>query len=339
MKKSLGVFLLVCILLAGCMPLSSGPTKYSITYLDLFDTVTTVVGVSGTQEEFGQQAQKIYEQLLNYHRLFDIYRTYEGINNLKTVNDQAGVGPVTVDPAIIALLQSCKEYYSLSKGKVNAAMGSVLTLWHEARTQGLQDPSKAQLPDKNALEQAAGHTDLDRVVIDETASTVFITDPELSLDVGAIAKGWAVQKVAENAPKGMLISVGGNVYATGPKDPEGTAWTIGIQSPDGGDFLHTIALTTGAVVTSGDYQRVYTVDGKKYHHIIDPATNDPADRWRSITVVCPDSALADALSTALFLLPLEEGQALAESCGAQAYWLDSDGKEYMTDGFRTILVS
>ena len=332
MKRYCAIFLVISMLLCACG--SDAPKQYTATYLTLFDTVTTIIGTGKTEAHFRQNAQQIYEELLVYHRLFDIYNDYEGIQNLKTVNDQAGVAPVAVDPAIVALLLDCKEYYELTEGKVNAAMGSVLRLWHQARSESIQNPDEAYLPDRKALSDAAAHTGFDSVVIDETASTVYISDPEMSLDVGAIAKGWACQKVAETAPEGMLISVGGNVCITGSKDSDGTPWVIGIQDPDNsGDYLHTIHATGGAVVTSGDYQRIYTVDGKTYHHIIDPETRMPAAFWRSVTVVCEDSGIADALSTALFLLPLEEGQALAEECGAQALWLDASGNEFMTPGF------
>ena len=221
--------------------------------------------------------------------------------------------------------------------KVNAAMGSVLTLWHEARQAGLQDPENAKLPDKNAMTQAAEHISFDSVIIDQAASTVYINDPQASLDVGAIAKGWACQRVAEAAPEGLLISVGGNVCATGPKYSDGTPWVVGIQDPLKGGYRKTLCITGGAVVTSGDYQRTYTVEGKAYHHIIDPATQMPASHWCSVTVICADSGLADALSTALFLLPLEEGQALAEACDAQALWIGPSGEEHMTPGFQTSL--
>lgn len=339
MKRYCAAFLMISILLGGCTPLKpSAPEQYTATYLNLFDTVTTIIGSAETEEIFRQDAQKIYEQLLVYHQLFDIYNDYEGIHNLKTVNDQAGVSPVTVDSAIIELLQDCKDYYVLTDGNVNTAMGSVLRLWHEARNLSIQDPVNAQLPDSKALSRAAQHMCFDSIVIDETASTVYISDPEASLDVGAIAKGWAAQRVAETAPEGMLISLGGNVCVTGPKYTDGTPWVIGIQHPDNSSaYLHTILVTSGTVVTSGDYQRTYAVDGKTYHHIIDPKTQMPSAYWRSVTVVCADSGLADALSTALFLLPLDEGQALAEKCGAQALWLDASGNEFMTSGFREII--
>ena len=175
------------------------------------------------------------------------------------------------------------------------------------------------------------------MIIDSEKSTVYLADPLLRLDVGAVAKGWAVQQVARSAPTGLLISVGGNVCATGPKDDSGKAWVVGITDPDGGDYLHTLNITDLAIVTSGDYQRYYVVDGKTYHHIIDPETLMPADRWRSVTIACRDSGLADALSTALFLLPREEGQELLEKCGAEAMWLDAQGNRYYSPGFRELI--
>ena len=242
-----------------------------------------------------------------------------------------------VDGDIIRLLLECREFYDATGGKVNVAMGGVLALWHDARTAGLDDPVNARLPDRAALENAAAHMDFDAVIIDEDASTVFISDPETRLDVGAVAKGWSAQRAAENAPEGLLISVGGNVCATGPKTEAGDPWVIGIQDPDGGDYLHTVCVTGGSVVTSGDYQRTYLVDGESYHHIIDPETLMPSRYWRSVTVVCADSGIADALSTALFLMPQDEGQTLLTRYNAEAMWLDADGGEFFSPGFRALL--
>ncbi len=341
MRRLLALLVALALCLTGCQlpeQLPGAPRKqYTATFLDVFDTVTTVLGRADSQEDFSRNAQALHDSLLRYHRLFDIYNTYEGITNLKDVNDAAGQGPVRVDPDIIRLLQDCAEYYRLTEGRVNAAMGSVLRLWHDARQSGIHDPTAARLPEADALREAAGHTDWEDVVIDEAASTVCLRDPEMSLDVGAIAKGWAAQKVAENAPEGLLISVGGNVCATGPK-AENTPWVVGIQNPDGSaDYLHTIYLSRGCVVTSGDYQRMYVVDGKPYHHIIDPDTLYPGTLWRSVSVVCQDSALADALSTALFLLPQEQGQKLLDGCNAQAMWLDADFNRFYSPGFRELI--
>lgn len=333
-KRPICILAVLALLLCGCSGVFGQPRQYSVTYLNLFDTVTTIVGYADSEKEFQTAAKAVYDALEEYHRLFDIYNTYEGVANLKTVNDMAGIAPVTVDTRIIQLLRDCKAFYEATGGKVNVAMGSVLALWHEARSQGLSDPEKARLPEQGVLEEAARHTDLDAVILDETASTVYIFDPKVRLDVGAIAKGWAVQQVAETAAPGLLISVGGNVCVTGPKDEAGNAWVVGVQHPDGRDrYLDTISITGGSVVTSGDYQRSYMVDGKSYHHIIDPDTLYPSQYWRSVTVVCPDSGTADALSTALFLLPLAEGHALLEKFDAKAMWMDGEGELYYSAGF------
>lgn len=337
MKRFISLILAI-LLLSGCAMVQPQPKQYTATFLELFDTVTTMTGISDSQETFTANAQAIRDALEVYHQLFDIYNSYDGINNLKTVNDNAGIAPVKVDRKIIDLLLDCKAYYDLTGGLVDVTMGSILQLWHEARSDGLDDPANAYLPDGTALEEAAKHRGWEHIVIDEAASTVYISDPAVSLDVGAVAKGWAAQQVSTIVPQGMMLSVGGNVCAPGPKDEAGTRWVVGVQDPDGGnEYLHTIYLSSGSVVTSGDYQRCYMVDGKIYHHIIDPATLYPSTHWRSVTIVCADSGLADALSTALFLLPLEEGKALLERCGAEAMWVDAAGEKYDTPGFKKII--
>lgn len=339
MKRGIALLLLIALLLTGCSVAKKNEKKqYTATFLDLFDTMTSIVGKADSEESFRQQAQQLHDELLEYHQLFDIYNDYEGLTNLKTVNDQAGIAPVTVDRKIIDLLKDCKDYYALTHGRVNVAMGSVLQLWHEAREAGTHDPANAALPQQDKLEDAATHRAIERLVIDEEASTVYLADPEVKLDVGAVAKGWSTQRVCENAPTGLLLSVGGNVCATGPKDDAGTPWVVGVQDPDGGEtYLHTLYLTKGSVVTSGDYQRAYVVDGKIYHHIIDPDTLYPGTEWRAVTVVCDDSGLADALSTALFLLSQAEGQKLLEETGAEAMWIDAEGNYFYSPGFETLI--
>lgn len=338
MKRFL-CLLLACALLCGCAAAGNETERktYEATFLTLFDTVTVIKGAADSKEAFTEIAYAIRDELQVYHQLFDIYNDYEGITNLKTVNDMAGQAPVKVDRRIIELLLDCRVYYELTGGMVNVAMGSVLKLWHNARNAGINDPANARLPDMDQLTEASLYADIEAIMIDEEASTVYIADPKVQLDVGAVAKGWSAQRVAENAPEGLLISVGGNVCATGPKDEKGTPWVVGVQNPAGDNYLHTIYVTQESVVTSGDYQRCYVVDGNLYHHIIDPTTLLPGTYWRSVTIVCADSGLADALSTALFLLPLEEGKLLAEKSGAEAMWVDADGSQYYTEGFQALI--
>ena len=333
MKKSLLGIFLALVMLTGCAPRQTAGGPWQYTDYSLFDTVTTVIGYGGTAGDFEAQARELCGKLQTYHRLLDIYQEYDGMVNLKTVNEKAGQEPVEVDPILMAFLQDCKDYYALTDGKVNVAMGSVLKLWHDARTLALEHPDQAALPDPEALQAAAQHCGMEDVVLDPEAGTVFFADPELQLDVGAAAKGWSVQQVCAEAPEGLLISVGGNVFAPGPK-PDGSPWIVGVQRPDGGEgYLATPPLTRGSAVTSGDYQRYFTLDGKNYHHIIDPETLAPGTYWRSVTVLCADSGLADCLSTALFLLPQAEGQALLDKTGAEAMWADAAGNLFYSPGF------
>lgn len=333
--RRLGCILLsLCLLLGGCAARPSAETRqrYTATFLELFDTVTTVIGYADSKEAFESAAAAVRDGLKRYHELFDIYNEY-GTPNLKTVNDNAGIAPVKVDAAILELLSDCREYHRLTDGRVNVAMGSVLKLWHDARAAAECDPAHAAIPREEALRAAAEHTDIGVLVIDEAAGTVFLTDPQARLDVGAVAKGWATQKVAQTAPAGLLISVGGNVCATGAK-ADGSPWVVGIQDPDNAERnLCALTVATGAVVTSGDYQRTYRVGDVLYHHIIDPATLLPARRWRSVSILCDDSGLADALSTGLFLMDRADGEALAKQYGADVMWVDAEGHEYRTAGF------
>ena len=332
--------ILLAVIITGCTVPKidiDNRKQYQVTFLNLFDTVTTVVGYAESEEEFGKITDTIYAGLEKYHQLFDIYHDYE-VNNIKTINDQAGIAPVKAAREIIELLLDCKEYYEATKGKVNVGMGSVLLLWHEAREEADKDPLNASLPDASALEEASAHCDLDDVIIDESASTVFIKDPGLRLDVGAIAKGWAVEQVCKDVPEGFLVSVGGNVRATGTK-PQNVPWVVGIQSPwgDNSEYVHALYVNRESVVTSGDYQRYYTVDGEMYHHLIDPKTLYPGKQWKAVSVVCEDSGVADALSTALFLMSKEEGQKLLDLYEAYACWIASEEEIYYSTGFETLL--
>ena len=341
--KRTATLILLLVLLCGCTaapakPDDTGLNRYEATFLTLFDTVTTIVGYAETEEAFTDTAQAFHDELLEYHQLYDIYNEYEGISNIKTINDHGWEHPIKVDQRIIDLLLFSKELYTQTEGRVNIAMGSVLRLWHDARETGIADPSRAALPDQAALEQAAAHTDIDSIQIDVEESTVFLSDPEVKLDVGAIAKGYAVEQVCRNTPSGLLISVGGNVCPTGPKPESGQPWVVGIQDPeDPEQYLHTIYVEDVSVVTSGDYQRYFTVDGVPYHHIIDPDTNYPAGYWRSVTILCGDSGVADALSTALFTLPQEEGQALLDAFQAEAMWVRQDGTILYNPGFQAYI--
>ena len=340
MKRRLPCFALalglLLTLLAGCTPKSN---KYSAYSMEYFDTVTTITGYETSQEQFDAVANEVLRQLKEYHLLYNIYLRYENLENLCTINElvDGAHRTVRVDPRIIDMLLRAKEMYTLTGGIMNVAMGSVLSLWHDHRTVGKDDPLLASLPPMDRLQEAAQHTDINNLVIDAVNCTVTLTDPAMKLDVGAIAKGYATECIARDLEAkgitGYVLNVGGNVRTIGTK-ADGTPWTVGIENPEGGDYLAYLQLSGQCLVTSGSYQRYYYVDGKPYHHIIHPDTLMPAEGYRSVSVICSDSGLADALSTALFCLPLEEGLALVETIpDAEALWLSEDGAQTASPGW------
>lgn len=346
MKKlcQAGILAVVVFALAGfaCIQYGNhGPVRYEGQFYDCFDTVTTITGYAKNQEEFSEKMDLLHKKLVYYHQLYDIYHTYDGRNNIKTVNDAAGTDSVKVDEEILNLLKLGKEMYGRTKGKLNIAYGSVLSLWHEYREDGLREPQKAKLPPEEELERRARHTDIEDVILDEEWSTVRLLDAEMSLDAGGIGKGYAVQKLAMYAKEiGMdhvLISVGGNVCAVGGK-ADGRPWTVAVENPNFDDevpYIATVDLVDGCLVTSGDYQRYYEVDNVRYCHIIDPDSSMPPKYFSSVSVQAADSGIADALSTALFNMDYESGLSLVEEMeDVEAMWIGKDGEIRYSSGFR-----
>jgi len=282
-------------------------------FYEYFDTVGVFYDYSGMREDkFAAVADKVENMLFEYHRLYDIYNEYGGITNLATLNKTAGEGPQTVDKKIIQLLLFSKEMYNLTEGKINVAMGSVLRIWHNYREEGIS------VPPKEMLEAAKEHTDINDIVIDEENMTVQITDSELSIDVGAVAKGYAVEMTAAmleaEGYSGLVLDVGGNLRTIGTK-PNGDGWSAGVKNPDltsSKAYVYTFDLKNEALVTSGSYERFYTVNGIKYHHIINGETLMPENYYISVSVKSDSSALSDALSTAIFNMKYEDAKKFVE---------------------------
>ena len=251
---------------------------------------------------------------------------------------------MTVDKKIVDMLSFCKDAYNLTNGHVNVAMGSVLSLWHNFRTNGLAHPEKAKLPSMSELKKASKHTDIDKLKIDKTACTIELLDENMSLDVGAIAKGYAVEQIGkalyEKGITGYLLNVGGNIKTVGGK-PDGEGFYVGIENPDTKNenepHIAYLKLTDMSLVTSGNYQRFYEVNGKRYHHIISHETLMPSENFASVSIVCKNSALADALSTALFTMSLEQGRTIIENLdNTEALWVTNDGTKHYSKGFKAL---
>ena len=315
-------------------------------YYEYFDTVSVIFSYADeTDEEFESHTAIVRDVLSEYHKLFDIYYEYSGINNLKTVNKNAGKEPVKVDEKMIDFLLYAKEIYTLTDGETNIAMGSVLKLWHDCREEAEFYPDRASVPTEEELTRAAEHINIDDLVIDTENSTVYLRDPNMRLDVGAIGKGYATERAREALVEldvsSYVLNIGGNISAIGEK-PDGKGWKTSVTNPDRESdepYVVSVDLRDTACVTSGNYERYYTVGGVRYHHIIDKDTLMPSEHFASVTVFTKDSALADALSTALFSTSYEDGLSLVNEIGdVDVLWVTNDGSMYMTDGVREIII-
>lgn len=320
--------------------------RYSANFIDLFDTVTSVLAYADSKEEFDEISKFIEAELYKYHKYYDIYNNYEDITNLKTINDNAGKEKVKVDKEIIDLLLFAKDLYVKTDGKVNIAFGSVLEIWHDKREEaGIGELSA--LPSLDELKKANEHTDINKLIIDKENSTVFLSDADMRLDVGSIAKGYATELVAKSLEKKgyrhILLSVGGNVRAIGTKfdaDNKEVLWSVGIQNPDLNSENKNVAvlkLSDKSLVTSGSYERYFEYEGKIYHHIINPDTLFPENEFLSISIVTNNSGYADALSTAVFNMTLDEGKKFIESLkDTEAMWILKDKSFVYSSGFEAM---
>ena len=262
-------------------------------------------GYADSQDSWNAQTQAMYSDLQRYNELFDIYHHYDGVINLYDVNARAAAAPVQVSDELYAFLRWCKDTaYPAANGATNIAAGAA----------------------------ALAHIDIEDLVLDDAAQTVYFADPEMALDVGAVGKGYAVEQTARAAQaRGLtsaLLNIGGNVRAIGTK-PGGKPWTAGVENPWGDDpaYIQAVELADGdSLVISGDYQRYFEYDGVRYAHLIDLTTGYPARYVSSVAVLAraDTGGLADALSTGLFCLPEETGQALAAQNHYAVLWMHPD---------------
>ena len=321
-KKFTSLFLLLLFLFsaAACSGSEKGgdpEAKYRFFY-DCFDTVCTVYDYGGLDEsEFDALSADVEKSARHYHKLFDAYTEYDGVTNIATLNRLAGTGPIKVNSAIIDLIEFSRSMYLKTDGKVNFAMGKVTYLWKSLPA------LENRIPTDGELTSAGAHISPDSVITDRENLTVEITDPSLRIDVGAIAKGYTAELIKQQIKKAgyssIVLDFGGNLCAVGAK-PSGNGWDSAIKNPlygegGGNAYVRRVTLIDAALVTSGTYERYYVIDGEKYHHIIDPETKMPTNKYLSVSVMSADSGVADALTTALFNMDFSVAEGFVRSFG------------------------
>ena len=330
------------VILTGCPTVANreeSQKPQGLVNFTLFDTVSYVYSYAGDSTEvFEERANAVFGVLAEYHALFDIYYEHSGVTNLKMLNQNAGGAPMKVDSKLIDFLLYAKELYTLTGGEMNIMMGSVLSIWHDCREEG------TRIPTNEELAEAARHTDISCLEIDKENQTVRISDPKASIDVGALGKGYATEKAAKYLESvgatSYVLNIGGNIRIIGTKT-DGSGWKTGIKNPKNtSTYSKYLMLANTSCVTSGNYERYYTVDGQRYHHIIDKDTLMPSTYFSSVTIITSDSGLADALSTALFAMSYEDGLKIVEKIGGvEVVWITPEGEIYTTSGISDLEVS
>lgn len=287
----------------------------------------TLTGSAGEREvDFAVAARAAFSEI---ERLEKIFSSYKPSSDVSKISAAAGKGTVKVSPEVVEVVEAALRISKLSHGAFDPTVGSLIEVWSfsgEVR----EVPSKARVEELKKL------VDYSRIFIEK--GRVGIRGARTKMNLGGIAKGYivgkAVEKLRELGVGRMIVKAGGDMFVF--SEDGGEPFEIGISHPrEKGRLLGKLKLTGGAIATSGDYERFFIKDKVRYHHILDPKTGFPARRTISATVTSVDPALADALSTALFVMGHKEGLKMIESLdNVEGVVVGADGKLYMSSGLK-----
>ncbi|MDO4925938.1 MAG: FAD:protein FMN transferase [Turicibacter sp.] len=325
MKYLLLAFLLV---LVGCQQKEVAPVDPVSENKFLLGTIINITLYDNPQ-------QKIFDEIFD---AIEEIETKMTINNAITseiieINRQAGQQAVKVSQETFDVIKAGLNYSELAQGKFDITVGALVKLWEI----GFED---AHVPSASEIEESLTLINYRNVELNEEELTVKLTQPNMMIDLGGIAKGYAADVAASILSKygnqQAIINLGGNVYAYGEKANKDT-WNIGIQNPNSsrGEYLGIAKVKNKSIVTSGTYERYFEQDGIIYHHILDPQTGYPVENnVMSVTIIADSSMTADALSTTAFALGVEEGLKLIESLDdVEALYVTADKRLYASSGF------
>lgn len=265
--------------------------------------------------------QAINNAIEEIERITAVFSEWEATSSISEINKNAGKRAVSVEPEVFRLISEAHKISELSQGKFDITFKSAGKLW---------DFRQQLIPDSETLLKAVSAIDYKNIELNKSKQTVYLKNEHTQIGLGGIAKGYAIDRAAQVIRKAgfevFYINAGGDLYASsGTQDKQ---WKVGVQDPDNNEeLIALIPIANAAVATSGDYERYFEKDGIRYHHIIDPATGQPARLARSVTIISARAYLADALATAVFVLGPKSGMALIEQLeGVEAIILGADGQ-------------
>lgn len=314
-------------------------------YFNTFISMRVYLSSDQHPNDYQSMAIRMAEQ---YHRLADKYNNYDGVVNIKTINDNPAEKHY-VEKELYDLLKFSVLNYETSMGYFDISIGPVSSLWHDKRVR-CQDyymnENFCELPDVEQVESVSGYVNINGIILNDEEMSIQMSEG-MSLDLGGVAKGYFAEKLAEkfaqNGARAFVINAGGNIKTYGEKPRDDGMYHFGIQDPfkPRGEGIegYRLQLPGGySAVSSGDQENYFIVEDVVYHHIISPFTFMPDHYSRQVTVVTNDSRAADILSTTIYLLPIEEGIAFVNGLeNVEALWIDFDGNVHVTEGMNDFL--
>lgn len=301
--------------------------KDSRNSLYTFVTITVVA----TSEEIAKQATDA--AFLELERLGELLNFYAEDSELSAVNRNAGIAPVKVAADTLEIIKAAVFAGEQTEGGFEVTLGPIVKLWNFNEK---IIPSGAQVKENLA---AVGY---ENIVIDEGSSSVFLKKEGIQIDLGGIIKGFAADRAVEvlkkNGIEDGIVAVAGDIRTFGSQ-LNGKPWRIGIQNPrqqgNKDALLATVDLKDESISTSGDYQRYFIENGKRYHHLLNPKTGFPENRCQSVTIIAENAASTDAFATGIFVMGPEKGLVVLESLGMDGIIVDRKGDVLMTEGIKS----
>jgi len=267
-----------------------------------------------------------------FDRLESLMSTWREGSDVHRLNAAAGAHPVPVSRDVIAVLQIAHQVSEWTDGKFDVTFGVLSDLWRFDHDQD------NRIPDMKEVRARLPLINYRALKVDEADGTAFLERAGMRVNLGGIGKGYAVDRgiaiMRERGLRDFMIQAGGDMYVAGHRD--GRPWRLGIQDPRGpeGQAFARVDLSDSTFSTSGDYERAFVKDGRRYHHIIDPATGESARGCRSTTILTDRAVIADGLSKAVFLLGVDKGMALLTRLRVEAVIVTSQNGVLITPGLK-----
>lgn len=294
-------YFLICLLVlfvSGCKK----PVAIKETRL-LMGTAVSVEIITGAPETQPEIVEKLWAEAERLEKIFSLYITESEISR---INREAGRHPVSVSREMMEVLQRAEEIGRITGGAFDISIGPLMRIW------GFFPEREGRIPTSLEIEKIMAQVGWRLIELDRSAETILLLKPGMEIDLGALAKGYVVDKLVkilrQEGIRRALVNAGGDIFCLGDS-PGGQDWKIGMEHPrDEGDILKVFKVKNRAIATSGDYRNYFIRSNLRYSHIIDPHTGFPSNsKVVEVSVMAPDCMTADALATAMFVMGAEKG--------------------------------